>query len=123
MTDRRKHSNARGDQPTAERAGGVMKMREELLMAAVTKFRQKNKESHEPTNWYKRLEGVPVECRFTPLDDRKRPVDPATGSLKTNWQLIGYQAHELDAFNGHVKGVGLMVGAMSGGIAVPCQSG
>lgn len=90
---------------------------EERLMAAVKKFRRKNKESHEPTTWSKRLEGMPIECRFTPLDDRKRPVDPATGSLKTDWQLIGYEAHELDAFNGHVKGVGLMVGEMSGGIA------
>lgn len=94
-----------------------MKTREEQLMASLKKFRRKDKESHEPTTWSKRLEGMPIECRFTPLDDRKRPVDPATGSLKTDWQLIDYQAHELDSFNGHVKGVGLMVGEMSGGIA------
>ena len=94
-----------------------MRTNEERLMAAVTKFRRKDKEQQEPTTWSKKLEGMPVECRFTPLDDRKRPVDPATGHLRKEWQQIGYEAHELDAFNGHVKGVGLMVGEMSDGIA------
>lgn len=92
-----------------------MKTLEEKLMAVVAKYGQAGDQQQ---TWSGKLLGLPDHCRFTPLDDRKRPVSPETGFLRTEWQLHGYAATELDVFDpSKVKAIGLMVGEMSGGIA------
>lgn len=92
-----------------------MKTIEQQLMDVIAKH---GKASDRERSWSGKLEGMPTMCRFTPLDDRKRPVDPSTGCLADGWQLHGYAIDELDGFDPtRVKAIGLMAGEMSGGIA------
>ena len=92
-----------------------MKTLEETLMDVIAKH---SKAGDQQRTWSGKLKGMPTTCRFTPLDDRKKPVDPRTGRGSYDWQLHGYAVEELDGFDPtKVKAIGLMVGEISGGIA------
>ena len=66
------------------------------------------------------LQSVDSDWRLIPCDGLKRPVDPATGEVKTDW---GHNTYDADgvaelADSSFVKAVGLVLGEASGVIAV-----
>ena len=66
------------------------------------------------------LQDVDSDWRLIPCDDRKRPIDPATGECMTAW---GQNTHDADgiaelASSRYVKAVGLVLGEPSGVIAI-----
>jgi len=66
------------------------------------------------------LQQVDSDWRLIPCDGLKRPVDPATGSVKTDWSHHTYDADGIAelADSSFVKAVGLVLGEPSGCIAV-----
>jgi len=69
------------------------------------------------TNWNALIPDAPFDWALIPLDGHKRPIDPETGDLKTDWQLQdGYDIDGISALNGQVHAVGLMLGEKSGGV-------
>ena len=41
------------------------------------------------------LQHLDSDWELIPVDDRKRPIDPATGQLKTNWSATTYTADDI----------------------------
>ena len=67
--------------------------------------------------WNALIPDAPFDWALIPLDGHKRPIDPETGELKTDWQQQdGYDVDGISALNGQVHAVGLMLGEKSGGI-------
>jgi hypothetical protein len=66
------------------------------------------------------LQQVDSDWRLIPCDGLKRPVDPATGAVKTDWGHHTYDADGIAelADSSFVKAVGLVLGEASGVIAV-----
>jgi len=66
------------------------------------------------------LQQVDSDWRLIPCDGLKRPVDPATGDMKTDWSHHTYDADGIAelADSSFVKAVGLVLGEASGVIAV-----
>jgi len=66
------------------------------------------------------LQQVDSDWRLIPCDGLKRPVDPATGTVKTDWAHATYDADGIAelADSSFVKAVGLVLGEASGVIAV-----
>ena len=66
------------------------------------------------------LQAVDSDWRLIPCDGMKRPVDPATGQLKTDWSHCTYDADGIAelADSSFVRAVGLVLGEASGVIAV-----
>lgn len=66
------------------------------------------------------LQAVDSDWRLIPCDDRKRPVDPATGEPMTAWASHATDADGIAelARSPHVKAVGLVLGEASGVIAI-----
>ena len=66
------------------------------------------------------LEAIDSDWQLIPCDDRKRPVDPATGQPRENWAAHAVSADQLDAFadSPHVHAIGLVLGPASGVLAV-----
>ena len=66
------------------------------------------------------LQQVDADWRLIPCDGLKRPVDPATGSIKTDWAHSTYDADGIAdlADSSYVRAVGLVLGEPSGVIAV-----
>jgi hypothetical protein len=66
------------------------------------------------------LQAVDSDWRLIPCDGLKRPVDPATGAVKTDWAHATYDADGIAelADSSFVKAVGLVLGEASGCIAV-----
>jgi hypothetical protein len=66
------------------------------------------------------LQQVDSDWRLIPCDGLKRPVDPATGEVKTDWGHNTYDADGIAelADSSFVKAVGLVLGEASGVIAV-----
>jgi hypothetical protein len=66
------------------------------------------------------LQQVDADWRLIPCDGLKRPVDPATGDMKTDWSHHTYDADGIAelADSSFVKAVGLVLGEASGVIAV-----
>jgi hypothetical protein len=65
------------------------------------------------------LQQVDSDWRLIPCDGLKRPVDPATGDMKTDWANSTYDADGIAelADSSFVKAVGLVLGEASGVIA------
>lgn len=66
------------------------------------------------------LQAVDSDWRLIPCDGMKRPIDPTTGQLKTDWGHHTYDADGIAelADSSFVKAVGLVLGEPSGVIAV-----
>jgi hypothetical protein len=66
------------------------------------------------------LQSVDSDWRLIPCDGLKRPVDPDTGDIKTDWSHHTYDADGIAelADSSFVKAVGLVLGEASGVIAV-----
>jgi len=66
------------------------------------------------------LQFVDSDWRLIPCDGLKRPVNPATGELQTDWAQHTYDADAIAelADSSFVKAVGLVLGEQSGVIAV-----
>jgi hypothetical protein len=66
------------------------------------------------------LQQVDSDWRLIPCDGLKRPVDPATGEIKTDWANATHDADGIAelADSSFVKAVGLVLGEASGVIAV-----
>ena len=66
------------------------------------------------------LEALDSDWQLIPCDDRKRPIDPATGHCRQDWAA---RATDLEGFlelagSAHVKAVGLVLGPASGVMAI-----
>ena len=66
------------------------------------------------------LEGIDSDWQLIPCDDRKRPVDPATGQPRENWASHAVTVDQLDSFSSspHVHAIGLVLGPASGVLAI-----
>ena len=66
------------------------------------------------------LQAVDSDWRLIPCDDRKRPIDPATGECMTAWGQHTYDADGITelAVSPYVRAVGLVLGEASGVIAL-----
>lgn len=66
------------------------------------------------------LEGLDSDWQLIPCDDRKRPIDPATGQPRENWAAHAVPADQLDTFadSPHVHAIGLVLGPPSGVMAI-----
>ena len=65
------------------------------------------------------LQHLDSDWELIPVDDRKRPVDPATGHPKTNWAATTYDADgiaDLVSTSSYIKAVGVVLGPPSGGL-------
>lgn len=65
------------------------------------------------------LQHLDSDWELIPVDDRKRPIDPATGQLKTNWSATTYNADDITTLanaSPHVKAIGVVLGPPSGGL-------
>jgi hypothetical protein len=64
------------------------------------------------------LADCPLDWELLPLNGSKRPVDPETGQLLSNWSTCGTDVEGITAIAGstHVKAVGLLLGPQSGGV-------
>ncbi|QNI50730.1 AAA domain protein [Synechococcus sp. RS9915] len=66
--------------------------------------------------WVERLDGLPDDLRYTPLNSEKCPINPDTGRRRKQWQNFHYLPSDLDQMNGVVKAVGLHLGETSNGV-------
>lgn len=65
------------------------------------------------------LQHLDSDWELIPVDDRKRPVDPATGTPKTNWASTTYTVDDITTLantSPHVKAIGVVLGPPSGGL-------
>jgi hypothetical protein len=65
------------------------------------------------------LQHLDSDWELIPVDDRKRPIDPITGHLKTNWAATTYDADGITALastSPHLKAIGVVLGPPSGGL-------
>jgi hypothetical protein len=65
------------------------------------------------------LQHLDSDWELIPVDDRKRPIDPATGQLKTNWSATTYTADDITTLantSPHIKAIGVVLGPPSGGL-------
>jgi hypothetical protein len=64
------------------------------------------------------LEAIDVDWQLIPIDDRKRPVDPKTGSPRNAWATCATDLDGIKALTAspYVKAVGVVLGPQSGGL-------
>ena len=65
------------------------------------------------------LQHLDSDWELIPVDDRKRPIDAATGHLKTNWAATTYDVDGITALastSAHIKAIGVVLGPPSGGL-------
>jgi hypothetical protein len=66
------------------------------------------------------LEAVDTDWQLIACDDRKRPIDPATGLLQEDWSSRAVSIDQLPALaaSPHVHAIGLVLGPPSGVLAI-----
>ena len=83
-----------------------------------TKRPCRNPTAHDPASWRQllpHLEGLPLlPCGAG--DEKKAPINPATGKPLSGWQTASYTPAEILGMNGRVRSVGTRTGAAAGGL-------